>query len=180
VGHYRGLRQAAHGISLIETIVVLAIMSILATVTFPSLLGWAQSYRAETAVSQLTSHLALARAAAIARGDKVAVTPLAAYWHEGWRVHLDPNSNGRWDQGEEILATQVAVPGVVIRANGSMQHYVLFEPIGRPAQANGAFLSGSFTVCGTSILGSSVLVMSATGRVRHERRPGSTCATSAS
>lgn len=174
---YPSPRLVARGISLIEGIVALAVISILAAAAYPSLHGLVQSYRVQSAASQLAAHMALARGAAIARGQRVAVAPMTDSWSGGWRVHLDPNSNGRWDPGEDVLAEQAALPGVVIRANGAMQHQVLFEPSGRPIQPNGAFLSGSFAVCARSSAGATALVMSAAGRLRQERQPEVSCVT---
>lgn len=174
---YPSPRLIARGTSLIEVIMALAVVSILAAAAYPSLHGLVQSYRVQSAASQLAAHMALARGAAIARGQRVAIAPVADAWSGGWRVHLDLNANGRWDPGEDVLAEQAALPGVVIRANGAMQRQVLFEPSGRPIQANGAFLSGSFAVCAPSSAGATALVMSAAGRLRQERQPAASCVT---
>ncbi|MFN3415861.1 MAG: GspH/FimT family protein [Caldimonas sp.] len=150
-------------------------MAILTITAASPVAQWWHRQRVQAALSQLEAHLALARAAAISRGRRTALTPLEGRWDQGWRLHLDSNSNGRWDEGEEILAWHELPPDLLVRVNGVMQRYVLFDPSGRPVQAHGAFLAGTFTICAPSSGASMQLVMSATGRVRQERADRSGC-----
>lgn len=160
---------------MVELVVGLAIVTILTVWAASPVAQLWRAHRSHAASSQLEAHLALARAAAIFRGRRVAVTPLEGRWDRGWKVHLDPNSNGHWEEGEEVLASHSLPQGFVIQASGVMQHYVLFEPSGRPVQANGAFLAGTFTMCPSASGPSLQLVMSATGRVRQERAANPAC-----
>lgn len=160
---------------MIEWVVGLAVIAILTVAAASPVAQWWQIHRGHAASSQLEAHLALARAAAISRGQRVALTPLESRWDRGWRVHLDSNSNGLWEEGEEVLAWHSLPPGFVIQVSGVMQRYVLFEPSGRPVQANGAFLAGTFTMCAPASGRSLQLVMSATGRVRQERAASPGC-----
>lgn len=160
---------------MVELLVGLAIVTILTVWAASPVAQWWQAHRSLAASSQLEAHLALARAAAVSRRQRAAVTPLDGRWDRGWKVHLDPNSNGRWEEGEEILASHSLSQGFVIQASGVMQHYVLFEPSGRPVQANGAFLAGTFTMCPSASGPSLQLVMSASGRIRRQQAPEPAC-----
>ncbi|WP_026330195.1 GspH/FimT family pseudopilin [Caldimonas manganoxidans] len=150
----------------------IAILAILASIGYPAARDWVHFTRTRTISAQLSSHLALARASAIARGQPVAISPQSMHWESGWRVHLDPNANGQWDEGEAVLALHEGDRRVRIQAQGAAQRYVLFDPSGRPIQHNGAFLASAFLVCTPSTDRLTALVMNAAGRVRAEPRWG--------
>ncbi|MFN3296236.1 GspH/FimT family pseudopilin [Caldimonas sp.] len=160
---------------MVELLAGLAIVGILSLAAARPAAQWWREQRSHAVSSLLESHLALARSAAIAKGQPVALTPFNEQWSHGWRVHLDANADGRWGDGEDILASHAMRPGIVIQASGVMQRYVLFEPSGRPVQTHGAFLAGTFSICASASGPSTRLVMSASGRVRKERALDSVC-----
>ena len=159
------------GLTALELIVVLSVVAVLAALAVPAWQDFMARHRRDILASQLTAHLALARNAALSRGRPVALSTQGNGWHSGWRVHLDLQRNGRWDDGETVLAEHPGDSQARMTGNGAMTRYVLFDADGRPRQANGSFLSGSLQVCIPSRQGVVVLVMSATGRVRQEIRP---------
>jgi type IV fimbrial biogenesis protein FimT len=167
---YPTQRGVEKGLSALELLMVVAVVGILSAVAYPAVYELILSSRTRALAFQITTHLALARNAAITRGQRVAVSPIAGPWQDGWRVHLDPNANGVWDEGEELLAWHHGESSAEIRANGAMQRYVLFEPSGRPVQRSGGFLSGSIVICARSGSAGTALVMNASGRVRTDRR----------
>lgn len=167
-------RQGRRGVSLVSALLA---MGLAAAMMAAAMASWSAVIARQTGMavsSQLRSHLALARTAALSRAEAVALSPRQGHWRHGWRVHLDPNRNGRWDAGEDVLAEHAVASPLTLTANGVMQHYVLFGPEGRPVQSNGALLAGTFTLCLPQA--SAVrLVMNATGRVRTETLPAGTC-----
>lgn len=163
-------RGVGGGWSALESLVVLAVLSILIAIAYPLTRDLLQVSRTRSISFHLSTHLALARASAIARGQPVAISPQSARWEQGWRVHTDPNENGHWDEGESVLAVHDGDLRVRIQANGATQRYVLFDESGRPIQTNGAFLSGSFLVCALPAGQVTALVMNASGRTRIESR----------
>src|SRR3982751_1056370 len=75
------------GFTLVELVVVLAIVAIGAVVAPPSLVNALPVQRAPAATSDLTSALLLARSEAIKRRDQVRIAPQSGTdWTTGWRV----------------------------------------------------------------------------------------------
>lgn len=163
-------RTMASGVSLVEITVVLAVLAILGSLALPAWQGLLANQRREALAAQLTAHMALARSAAISKGRTVAVSTHGNGWHAGWRVHLEEQRNGRWDEGETVYAEHGGDPIARMVGNGSMARYIMFDPDGRPTQPSGGFQAGTLQVCMPNRAGVTALVMSATGRVRKEVR----------
>lgn len=94
-----------HGLTLIELVVVLAMVAILVVISFPSLVSLIQRNRVESEVNAMVSSLQLARSEAIKRGQAVSVCASsngfrclnANVWSGGWLVFVDRDANGRID-----------------------------------------------------------------------------------
>lgn len=168
-------RNTAKGFTLVEITVVVAVMAVLASFALPAWHGMMAKQRRDAMASQLSSHMALARSAAISKGRTVTMSTVGSGWHSGWRVHQEVQRNGRWDAGEPIYAEHTGDPGVNMVGNGAMARYVMFDPDGRPTQPGGGFLAGTLRVCSPRATGTVALVMSATGRVRRELNAADTC-----
>lgn len=69
-------RRRCRAFSLIELLVVLAIVSLMASLTAPSLREQVQSWRLRTLALQLVSAIWLARATALRSGQKIVLCPL--------------------------------------------------------------------------------------------------------
>jgi type IV fimbrial biogenesis protein FimT len=90
--------QRAAGFTLIELMVVVAIIVILGAVAMPSLAGLVANQRARAASADLYAGLTLARSEAIKRNLPVSLVPVSsANWSAGWRI---PNPT---DTGHPIL-----------------------------------------------------------------------------
>lgn len=163
-------RRRVRGLTLIEITVVLAVVVLLGAFALPAWQGMLANQRREALAGQLSAHMALARSAAISKGRTVALSTHGNGWHSGWRVHQEIQRNGRWDPGETVYAEHAGDPNAHMVGNGSMARYVMFDPDGRPTQPGGGFLAGTLQVCMPNRAGVTALVMSATGRVRHEVR----------
>lgn len=164
--------KAARGFTALELLAVLSVVAILAALAWPSWQELSNTLRRRAMASQLGAHLALARSVAIARGRPVALSPREQAWSGGWRVHLDSQRNGQWDDGESILAEHDGDARIGITGNGSISRYILFNPDGRPVQTGGGFLAGTLQLCVPATRGVTALIMSASGRVREEQRDG--------
>jgi type IV fimbrial biogenesis protein FimT len=162
--------SAERGVTAIELMVVMTIVALLAAIAIPGWQDFMLRQRQVMLANQLTTHLALARSTAIARGKPVAVSTQGEAWHSGWRVHLELHPNGNWDSDESVLAEHQGDAQTQVTGNGAMSQYVMFDADGRPKQSGGGFQAGSIELCVPSRQGVILLVMSATGRVRQEQK----------
>lgn len=111
------LRGFSHGLTLIELIVSVAVISILVLVAVPSLSDYMAESQADKAVSQLVGLLAKTRTEAITRRRRIGAcrkannTDVCAgysrFGSTSWDVALifqDTNQNNRFDSSESIIS----------------------------------------------------------------------------
>jgi type IV fimbrial biogenesis protein FimT len=89
----RAARRCFAGFTLIEMLVVVAVIAILSTVAMPSFTGIIARHRAKAAASDLHITLMKTRSEALKRNVNVKISPDAAGWQKGWRI-LDETSTG--------------------------------------------------------------------------------------
>ena len=87
------------GFSLVELMVVLALVAILAGLATPSLIAWQQSRRLNGAVTNLTADLEMAKMRAIRENSFVAMT----FTVDGYTIFVD-NGAGSGDPGTGCAA----------------------------------------------------------------------------
>ena len=168
--------------SLIELMIVVAVVGILLATAVPGFARMLSSHRAATAVSDLVQAMALTRNEALKRGRRVYLAPRGAHWRDGWVVFVDRNDNRLFDPTvDELIAQHDAVSASVTITNpanaaresftdlGSPQRtYVMFDGTGYARQRNGAFNAGSFAVTDRSGKVTTVrtICLASYGRVR--------------
>jgi len=179
------VRQAIHastpklhrrGVTLIELMTVLALLSILGALAAPSFSALAQRYKADLAASQMVASLHLARVEAIKRGGGVIVSRLedpacpkpesVQDWSCGWRVIADLNGNGRFDAATDAVIQSVHLnDGTAVMRSQTQKGSDVFV-VNRWGQLGGVNLGFTFTPPNNRIE-STFQVCSATGgRVR--------------
>ncbi len=96
-----GYYHQQRAITLIETLIVVAILGVLAALAYPSLLNFIQSNQVRSATNELISSLDYAKGEAITRGYSVTVCPISSTddsdvvcgdrtdWSNGWAVFLN-------------------------------------------------------------------------------------------
>lgn len=138
----RAAPVASRGISLLEVLMVVAIVTVLSVLAIPGALALFDRVRVSTAAAEFRAALAFTRAAAVRRQQRVDLLPATpAGWQSGWRVVVDLNNNQRVDPGEPVLRTSPPVPGSVeIRAQlrDGTRDYLAFNAAGRPCSAHSA------------------------------------------
>lgn len=110
-------RDATHGFSAIELMVVVSIIAILAALAGPSFAPLIERWRVSDALESMQSTLYLARSEAIKRGGRVGIQKIPKTtpgcllantneeWGCGWFVFADENQDGKWQATEERLQT---------------------------------------------------------------------------
>jgi type IV fimbrial biogenesis protein FimT len=162
------------GLTLVELIVTLAIVSILLAIAIPGYANFMNFNRLVAVTNDLASSLQLARSEAIRRGIRVTVCKSgnsmdtdaacdsSAGWHQGWLVFVDGGTKGVVDPGDSILKVHGGVPEVGITAS-NFSAYASFLPSGS-SQGPSGLGNGSLYVC---VAGSKrSIIINTIGRMR--------------
>jgi type IV fimbrial biogenesis protein FimT len=137
-------RQAKRraGITLIEMMVVVAILAILVALAAPNLSELFIRNRLDTAANEFMTALNFARSEAIKRGVPVTVRRVSSTskdWTQGWEIFVDINGNGSRDAAdpreELLLVGQQLVQPLTLRSTQIVEAYVPFTASGRIALA---------------------------------------------
>jgi len=150
------------GVTLIELMVGIAVLSILLLVGVPSFRTMAAANRLTTSTNDVVSAMALARSEAIRRGLRVTVCKsangaactTAGAWEQGWIVFVDTaraTANPSVDAGESIIAVSGAHPAnITIQGTAAVASFVSFAADGTVRTMTGATLSGRLRTCSTA------------------------------
>ena len=105
------MRKTQHGVSLIELMVTISVVSILLAVGVPSYRYVTTSNRVSSEVNGLLLDLQYARSEALKQGRTVTLCPATSTqtcatdqkFQNGWIVFIDINGNGQVDDASEVL-----------------------------------------------------------------------------
>ncbi len=163
--------RTSRGFTLVELLMVLAIVAVLSTLAVPAFGAFIGRTQARTARNVLETSLNQARIAAVNHGGHVVVCPSldaahcarATTWHQGWILYVDLDHDRVRADHEPLLAVgQVHARGVAI-VSSSGRLVLDYRPDG---SASGTNLT--LTVCDrqSGAGGASTVVVSPSGRVR--------------
>ena len=85
------------GLTLIELVVTMAVISILLVVGVPQFQSTTANSRLTTAINTLTGDLSYARTEAIKRGETVTVAPNNNDWADGWNTFINISGSANID-----------------------------------------------------------------------------------
>lgn len=166
------LGKPAKGFTLIELMVVIAIMAILLSLAVPSMSRFLAQWQLKSAVNAFSGSMRQARSEAIKSTRMVTVCPKVANaencagnvgdWVNGWVVYLDLNNNGQKDANEQVLQVKDGVAGMnTVTVTGGRTAFS-FMPSGllRSQAGNMTFTPSNAEVNAKQV------VISATGRMR--------------
>lgn len=165
------------GVTILELLVVLAIIALLLTTALPAMSALTQTAGLAGSSNELLASLHLARSEAIKRGQRTVLCISAdghacargGGWQQGWLVFHDANNNAARDDGETLIQVRPALPaGIRLTGNQFVSNYVSYAPSGGAKLVGGFLQAGTLTVCKAteSPVKARQLVISTTGRVR--------------
>ena len=138
------------GFTLIEMMVVIAIVAIFLTIGVPSFNDFISDQRVRTAASDLYGDLAYARAEAIKTSKRVIVERTSANWRDGWRIYVDLNDNASFDAATDTLLKVFDGFGTsrVQTCSGvaDFASQIIFRPDGRVVRATAATANDGITI----------------------------------
>jgi type IV fimbrial biogenesis protein FimT len=162
------LLKASQGLSLIELLVTVSVVSILLSVGLPSLGRMIDKNRAETATYDLLTAIQTTRSLAVTKHQR-AVLKAKGEWHQGWELFIDTNDNGVRDSDETLVSEQ-SQQDVTIKSTSQKMKTISFINTGESRQASGSvggsFLAGTLTVCSLNKQTGFKLVLARGGRTR--------------
>lgn len=148
----------AHGFTMLELLVTVAVATILITIAIPSFMHMLAANQRQTIVAELISSLTYARSEAIARNVKIEICPgtdtndcAAGNWDQGWIVVAKPDP-------DTILQQHSALPPEFDLNSSEFADGIVYLPSGR------AVNSGHFALCAGSELQGRKITVSFTGR----------------
>jgi type IV fimbrial biogenesis protein FimT len=111
--------RTSTGFTLIEALVVMAILAILVGVAAPAMSGLVVGQQLKTAGYDLSSSIVLARSEALTRNVSVTVAPPDGNWAHGWTIT---------EAGGTVIRRQNAYPRVTLTGPATL----IFSGDGRP------------------------------------------------
>ncbi len=161
--------NASQGLSLIELLVTLSVISILLFIGLPSFTEMMRKHEVESAAYDLLTAIQTSRTLSVMQ-HKRAVLQANQEWHNGWKLFIDDNNNGKRDQNETLVFAQEHYNNLVITANSKAMKTISFVHTGESRQASGsnggAFLAGSISVCSKQHPKGYKLILARGGRTR--------------
>ncbi|QLI80760.1 GspH/FimT family pseudopilin [Chitinibacter fontanus] len=174
------MKNRSSGFTLIEMMVVVALLGIIAGIAAPSLTMFAKNSALSGSSEELLNVFSYAKTEAIKRGSSISIcnsaAPTAASpscvtgtpnWATGWLLFLDADGDGVYDSGETLLQIGHAVKNVSSINVTNNAKFVRFRSV---------VLAGSsdttFTLCNSGAT-ARIVTIDKVGRITREL--GTTC-----
>lgn len=172
--------RKAHGFTLLELLVTIAVAAILLGIAIPSYRGMVQRNAISAGVNDLVGDLNYARSQAVTRGqtvmvcqsaDQLTCSKSALGWTNGWIVFAPKPGSTTVTNDNRLRVKSALDAQIQIEANNLITETVGFDANGFARKADGSLSNGTFDITGDDTAGTTSVVISSSGRVRSE--PGS-------
>ena len=179
-----GQSPRAAGFTLLEALVVMALLGVMVSLAAPAMSALRQQHQLQAQAEGLLSSLVLARSEALRRQQRVTVCArvsdsacdASGVWQQGWLVFADANDNAQFDAGEALIEVHAALPAAVqLGVTSTVKAYFAYNAEGRSATPNGAFMAGTWRFCRPGSEAGWQVVSNALGRTRLEKVSVSGC-----
>jgi type IV fimbrial biogenesis protein FimT len=180
--------RAERGFTLVEVMIVIAVIGIMTGLMAPSLLGALPGMRASGAARDVLSDMRLARTMAVDKGVP-AIVDFDAPASTHYRVYLDRDGDGTYTTGTDTMIREVTLTdeykGVALKSNdgsapadgvdldGVGSNSITFRTNGSANGSGAAYVMPAADAGGRSDRNRRVRVVAATGNVRIENFDGS-------
>lgn len=155
------------GFTLVELLFTLTLVAIALSIAAPSFREMLRNQQVSSATQELRNALDFARESAAHSGQPISVTATDGDWAAGWEVFVDTGNHGTRATHQPLLITHGPLDGIGVRTDSTSRRYIHFVPRGNAIQPNGAFHSGTLTLCGAGDK-SFRIVFNKAGRIRSE------------
>ena len=168
--------SAPRGISLIELLITISIISILVAVGLPQFRSLYERWQVLQTAQSMQSTLILARSLAIQRGGKIGIRKVNdsqscknagtnQEWGCGWFIYSDENDNGAWNTSEPKLHE------IILKGDTNVMHTsgginIKFDRFGMASGLNVKGFTFTPLDSGISSPATQTLCMSSGGRIR--------------
>jgi type IV fimbrial biogenesis protein FimT len=108
------------GLTLIELMVVMALLAIVAAIAAPGMRSFAAGIRVKSLANELTADLLVARSEALKRNTSVTVTPNGSGWQAGWTVGTTADVLLQREASRADLQFEAPPPLMIFNASGRL------------------------------------------------------------
>ena len=163
------------GLSLLELLTTLSIISVLTLSAIPAISNWQYQLDLRTSTQAVMRSLALTRQEAVISGIAVKMVSNGT-WENGWKVFVDLNNDNLHNDGEALIFTQASMQNIRIRGNQPVASQITYRQDGFSVLSNNALQLGTLTLCSELTLNVAYAIKIARGgRARIEQLPGTHC-----
>ena len=173
-----GKSPEAGGFTLLEALVVMALLGVMVSLAAPAMSALRQQHQLQAEAEGLLGSLVLARSEALRRQQRVTVCASVTgstcdangVWSQGWLAFADANDNAQRDAGEALIEVRGPLPSAThLAVTSTDKAYFSYNAEGRSATIHGAFMAGTWRFCRPGMDGGWQVVSNALGRPRLEK-----------
>lgn len=176
--------RQAPGWTLLEALVVMALLGVLLSLAAPALSSLRQQHRLQAQAQAFFDSLVLARSEALRRQqavtlcarDQALACDAQGLWPQGWLVFVDANHNARREPEEVLIEAHGPVPvDLRLTVTSTAKAYFSYSAEGRSATPDGAFMAGTWRFCRPHAPDGWQVVGNALGKPRLQKYLASSC-----